>query len=453
MKNEKPLDLAKDKVSVLFEKLFFPTLLGMLGVSAVTTIDGIFIGHGVGSHGIAAVNIAIPLLMILTGVALMLGVGSSVIASMNLSRGRRLAARINITRAMLAGTAAGIVPILAILLYPQKTACLLGSSESLLPLVTDYLVWFSPSFLFEVWITIAMLAVRLDGAPKFAMWCSLATALANAVLDYIFIFPLGWGIKGAALASSISCGLGAAMALCYLAFYARTTRLHPLTLGKKRLKSFLRDIAAQCTIGSSALLNEATMAILMLVGNIVFMRHLGDDGVGAFGISCYYLPFVFMIGNSIAQSAQPIISYNFGLGQDRRVRSALRISSLTALICGSVSTVAFMFFPTPLVGLFLDTGDAAARIAIEGLPLYGTGFIFFILNLTIIGYFQSIGKARPATTFALLRGIVFLLPSFTLLPAIAGSAGIWLAMPVSEILTSGAVAITFLIRSIYARKE
>lgn len=112
-----------------------------------------------------------------------------------------------------------------------------------------------------------------------------------------------------------------------------------------------------------------------------------------------------------------------------------------------------MFFPTPLVGLFLDTGDAAARIAIEGLPLYGTGFIFFILNLTIIGYFQSIGKARPATTFALLRGIVFLLPSFTLLPAIAGSAGIWLAMPVSEILTSGAVAITFLIRSIYARKE
>ena len=92
----------------------------------------------------------------------------------------------------------------------------------------------------------------------------------------------------------------------------------------------------QCKIGSSALLGELTMAILLFIGNQVFMRHLGDDGVGAFGVSCYYLPFVFMIGNAIAQSAQPIISYNFGTGSTERVRSALRVSVFAALVCGVI---------------------------------------------------------------------------------------------------------------------
>lgn len=130
MRKEETIDFATDKVSVLFKKLFFPTLLGMLSVSAVTTIDGIFIGHGVGSHGIAAVNIVIPLLMVLTGIALMLGMGSSVIASINLSRGKTLAARINITQAMLVGTIAGIVPVIAILLFPKQTAAVLGASDT-----------------------------------------------------------------------------------------------------------------------------------------------------------------------------------------------------------------------------------------------------------------------------------------------------------------------------------
>lgn len=163
----------------------------------------------------------------------------------------------------------------------------------------------------------------------------------------------------------------------------------------------------QCKIGSSALLGELTMAILLFIGNQVFMRHLGDDGVGAFGVSCYYLPFVFMIGNAIAQSAQPIISYNFGTGSTERVRSALRVSVFAALVCGVISTAAFILFPELLVGLFLRIDNTAARIAIEGFPYYGTGFIFFILNLSIIGYYQSMEQVKPAITFAVLRGLVF----------------------------------------------
>lgn len=439
------IDFGKEKISVLFRKLFMPTLLGMLSMSAVTTIDGIFIGHGVGSDGIAAVNICVPLLMFVMGVGLMVGAGCSVVSSIHLSKGKVSAARASVTQAMIFVTLFAFVAGGFILLFPRYTAYLLGSSTHLLPLVVDYLVWFTPSLLFELWIAVALFAIRLDGMPKFAMWCSMAAALANVVLDWLFIFPLGWGVMGAAFATSLSCLVGAVMVLVYLFFYARTLRLHPLRFRINGLRMFLRDMRMQCKIGSSALLGELTMAILLFVGNHVFMRYLGDDGVGAFGVSCYYLPFVFMIGNAIAHSSQPIISYNFGVGNTERVRQTLIVSLKMSFICGLISSVSFMLFPDTLVGLFLPLDTAAARIATDGFPYYGVGFVFFILNLSIIGYYQSMERMRPATMFAIFRGCLFLLPCFVFLPQAIGIKGIWLALPLSEILTAGVILINSLV--------
>lgn len=443
----KVMDFANEKVSTLFKQLFFPTLFGMISVSAVTTIDGIFVGHGVGSDGIAAVNICIPLLMVLTGLGLMVGMGSSVLASIYLSKGKRNMARACITQALVFVTVITVVLVALILLFPERVAYLLGSSDHLLPMVVDYLLWFTPSLVFELWIAVSMFALRLDGKPKLGMWCSIIAVVVNIFLDWLFIFPFGWGVMGAAFATSLSCMAGAAVAIGYLLFYARDTRLHSLRINRKGWAFFFHNMSEQCKIGSSALLGEATMAVLMFVGNHVFMRHLGDDGVGAFGVSCYYLPFVFMIGNAIAQSAQPIISYNFGIGDWGRIKSALRISLWTAFVCGAISTAAFTLYPKQLVGLFLSLDNTAARIAVEGFPYYGTAFIFFILNIAVIGYFQSIERIKPATVFALLRGFIFLVPSFLLLPKIMGTSGIWLALCLSEVLTTICILMGFLIRT------
>lgn len=440
---EKVIDFGNGKVSTLFKQLFFPTLFGMISVSAVTTIDGIFVGHGVGSDGIAAVNICIPLLMLLTGLGLMAGVGSSVMASIHLSKGRRAMARACITQALLFVTVITVALAALVLLFPEQVARLLGSSEHLSPMVVDYLVWFTPSLVFELWIAVSMFALRLDGVPKLGMWCSIVAAIVNIFLDWLFIFPFGWGVMGAAFATSLSCLAGALLAIGYLLFYARDTRLHSLQYSWKGVRFFFLNIGEQCKIGSSALLGEATMAVLMFVGNHVFMRYLGDDGVGAFGVSCYYLPFVFMIGNAIAQSAQPIISYNFGIDKRERVKSVLRISLLTAFACGTISTAAFTLCPKWLVGLFLSLDDTAAQIAANGFPFYGMAFVFFILNLAVIGYYQSMERIKPATGFALLRGFIFLIPSFIFLPKIMGTDGIWLALCLSEVLTTIIIAITY----------
>lgn len=438
------IDFGTGEVGVLFRRLFFPTLLGMLGMSAVTAIDGIFVGHCVGSDGIAAINIVIPVLMLLTGIGLMVGSGCSVVASIHLARGKVKVARLNVTQALLAVTVVAVVLTCAMLADAAGTARVLGASEELLPLVVDYMVWYVPSWVFMVWTAVALFVIRLDGAPRMAMACSLVTALLNVVLDWLFMFPLGWGVMGAALATSLSTAAGGVMAIGYLLFAARRLRVVRLKMSAKSMRLTVRNIGYQCRVGLSALLGEATMAVLMFTGNLVFMHYLGDDGVGAFGIICYYAPFIFMVGNAIAQSAQPIISYNFGLGDLARTRQAEKVALATAAICGLTVTGAFSLLPQSLVGLFVPLDCAAAGIAVDGMPLFATGFVCFIFNLTAVGYFQSVERMLPATVFALMRGVVLLVPSFVVMPLVFGTRGIWLAMPVAEGLTAVAVIAFYL---------
>lgn len=437
--NRDSIDLANVRVALLFRKLFFPTLMGMLSMSAVAAIDGMFVGRGVGSDGIAAVNLCIPLLMFFMGIGLMVGVGSSVVASIHLSRGRMKVARMNIAQALIFITVVTSIPVALMLCFPTVTAKILGTSSQLEPMVTDYLIGFLPGLLFQLWGAVSLFIIRLDGAPRYAMWCNLVPALLNIILDWWFIFPLDWGVFGAALASSVSVGVGGLMAVGYLFFKARNLRIRFPKWSRKSWLLSLRNIGYQCRIGLSALLGEATLAVLMFAGNLTFMRYMGDSGVGAFGVACYYIPFVFMVGNAIAQSAQPIISYNYGASLWKRVEDTRRISVSTAVLCGSIVMLAFILFPKGLVSLFLDSSEPAYEMAVEGFPLFASGFIFFVFNLAVIGYYQSLEKVIPSTIFALLRGFIFLVPAYIFLPRILGNSGIWLAMPVSELLTTGVI--------------
>lgn len=429
------IDFGQVKVSRLFKKIFIPTLLGMVSWSLLTVADGIFVGWGVGGNGIAAINICYPVFLILTGFALMVGMGASVVASIHLSQNNVRAARLNVTQAIWFSTLVVSVAMILILLMPEHISCMLGASSTLMPMVRDYMVYLIPSGIMQMWSVVGLFVIRLDGAPKYAMWCNVVPAMANMFLDWLFIFPLGMGIKGAAIASSISTMVGGVMAFVYLAGYARVLKLDGVKMSVNSLTLAVRNIFYQCKIGFSALMGEVTMAFVLLAGNLVFMRYLGDAGVGAYGVACYYTPFVFMFGNSIAQSAQPIVSYSYGQGRWDRVYKTLSISVCAAVLSSIVSIVAFTLFPQHLVHLFIADSDPAAQIAIEGFPYFATGFLFFILNLVAIGFLQSIKRIAPATIFALLRGAVFLFPAFLLLPQVMGIKGMWLALPLSELLT------------------
>lgn len=191
-----------------------------------------------------------------------------------------------------------------------------------------------------------MFFIRLDGSPNYAMLCNAVAAVTNVILDYIFIFRFGWGLMGAAFATSLGTSVGGVMTLLYLMYFSHNLRLRRIKISCKSLQLTCRNIGHMIKLGSSAFISEASIACMMFLGNYVFIRYLGEEGVAAFSIACYFFPIIFMIYNAIAQSGQPIISYNFGIRNQDRISRTVRLMIKTALTCG----ICFLYLPPFLAG-------------------------------------------------------------------------------------------------------
>ncbi len=430
------LDLANGKIGALFRSLFFPTLVGMIFNSALTVIDGVFVGKGVGAEGIAAVNIVAPLFMIGTGIGLMFGIGASVVASIRLSENKQKAARIIMTQAFAVGLLLIGLVCLASLLSPRRIVYALGCSPLLEADAVHYLLGLLPGLFFLFIECVGMMLIRLDGSPKYAMSIQIAAAVINIVLDWYMVFPLGWGVLGAAVATSIACIAGGAMVLIYFLRFSIQLKFYRLKLSVTSLLLTLRNTGYMVKIGFATFLTEVAMSVMMLTGNYMFMRLLGEEGVAAFAIACYLFPIVFSISNAVAQSAQPIISFNYGVRRPERIDRALHIALFTAVVCGVSVTASLWACRRGIVGLFLSPQEGAYALAVEGLPLFALCAVFFALNISFIGYYQSIENASASTLYTLLRGVLLLVPCFLLLPRWLGIPGLWLAIPAAELGTS-----------------
>jgi len=442
--NRDRLDFANDRIGPLFRSLFFPTLVGMIFNSALTVIDGVFVGRGVGAEGIAAVNIVAPVFMVVTGIGLMFGIGASVVASIRLSENKVKAARIIMTQAFIVGLLAVGLIGLGCFASPRRVVHALGCSPLLEANAVSYLLWLLPGLFFLFIECVGMMLIRLDGSPKYAMTVQIVAAVANIVLDWYMVFPLGWGVMGASLATSIACVIGGTMVLIYFVRFPNRLRFYPLKCTVTSLLLTLRNTGYIVRIGFATFLTELAMSVMMLTGNYMFISLLGEEGVAAFAIACYLFPIVFSISNAVAQSAQPIISFNYGAHRPDRVGRTLRVSLLTAVLCGISVTVCLWAGAPAIVRLFLSPQESACGLAVEGLPLFALCAVFFAVNIAFIGYYQSIEKAMVSSAYTLLRGIVFLVPCFILLPRAIGVAGLWLAIPAAELLTCVVISIRYL---------
>ncbi|MBO7068702.1 MAG: MATE family efflux transporter [Bacteroidaceae bacterium] len=441
-KERDSIDFGKSRIEPLFQRIFFPTLLSMVFASLFTVADGIFVGQGVGSNALAAINIVAPLFLITTGIALMFGSGMSIVASIHLAQNNNKAANIIITQAFHVATLLMVIVAIAVYSFRIPFLRLLGCSDALLPLCQNYLLPILPGCIFIVIQMIGTFAIRLDGSPKFAASLEIFPGLLNIFLDWLFVFPMQMGIAGSAIASSISCAVAAGMVVWYMFFRARTIKLCRLKLSLTSLYLTTRNVGYMARSGFSSMLGELAMSMVLLTGNYVFIRELGEDGVAAFSVACYLYPIVFMINNAVAQSAQPIISFNYGAGNRYRVQRAFRVSLSTAIICGVLVTVFLTLCSKPLVNLFLQTDTKAYEIAIGGLPLFAYSAIFFAMNVAIIGYYQATEQNTRATLCMLFRGLIFLVPAFILMPMFIFPQGMWLAVPVTECTTLGVLLLT-----------
>lgn len=433
--NRDNIDFGKEQISSLFRRILIPTLLGMLCMSVMTIIDGAFVGHGAGSDALAAVNIFCPLWLIVSGFGLMYGIGCSVVASIHLSHNNVKAANINITQTLIFGSIISLLLTLVVNIFDVEVAHLLGASDQLLPYVLDYQKWLSLAFLPIFLETVGLLIIRMDGSPRYAMLCSSLPSIINVVLDYLFLYILDWGLEGVAIATAIGCITSGAMVIIYMLFLTNNISLYRLKRTMKSLKLMIRNIGYQTKLGVAALFGDISIAVFMFVGNYVFLHYLNEDGVAAFSIVCYVMPLIFTTANAIAQSGQPIISYNYGADKLHRVNQARLLITRTALGAGIVALLVGMLCADSITHIFLSTEYPSYLMAVAGLPIVALGFIPYIYNVTMIGYLQSIERGRSAALFSALRGVVLMVPAFIFMPQLIEGVGIWLALPVAESIT------------------
>lgn len=434
--NRDKLDFENGKISRLFRAMFFPTLIGMVFNSVLNLCDGMFVGHGVGSNALAAINIVAPVFLMCTGIGLMFGIGASVIGSIRLAEGNVKAARIIMTQAYIAGAIIFGFVVLVSLFFTRPVLYALGCSEILEDLATDYLLWLLPGLVFFYFQCVGMMLIRLDGSPRYAMSVQIVAAVLNIFLDWYMVFPLAMGIKGASIATSISCIVGGLMVLAYFVFFSDKLKFYRLRLTLKSLRLSIRNTGYMLKIGFATFIAELAIGIMMVTGNFTFLSRLSEAGVAAFSVGCYLFPLIFSISNAVAQSSQPIISYNYGGGQWQRVKQSLNIALATACICGAVISLGMWIGSGTLASIFIDSAEPAYAIATQGLPILGLCALPFAINITFIGYYQSCEKAARSIVYMLLRGVIFMVPGFLLLPSLIGNDGLWLAIPVSEALTA-----------------
>ena len=430
------IDFENMDISELFRKLLIPTVLGMVFSAAFIITDGIFVGKGIGSDALAAINITAPIVMAAAGMGLMFGTGASVVASIHLSQGKQKVASINITQALVFSSLLILVLSAFCFYFIEPIGRMLGSSERLLPLVVEYMHWYMPFLVAYILLLAGSFYVRLDGAPNYAMLCNVVGAVVNIVLDFVFIFVLEWGMMGAALATSLGMLCGGVMTVVYLTGYSRNIGFYPIKFSRKSMMLARRNIGYMLKLGSSAFVNQASVALMMVLGNVVFIRYLGEDGVAAFSIACYIFPIVYMIYNATAQSALPIMSYNFGANSRERVREAFLLSMRTALTFGVLFTVLTALFKEDIITMFITPDCDTFDIAVKGLPLFAVGYAIFAFNVMGINYYQSVKQAHRATVITLLRSAVYMSVGFFALPSVLGVPGIWLAVPLADVLTS-----------------
>lgn len=443
--NRDSIDFRNSEIPKIFRSLFIPTLLGMMFNVAFTLTDGIFVGHGVGPEGLACVNLVAPIMMVVTGLGMLFGIGGSVVAAIHLGKGNEKAARINVTQAFGSSIAVAVLMGTVFYCFPDGMLKLLGVSGNLMPLAREYYVWFIPTCLFLMFQLVGEFMIRLDGSPRYAMYANIIPAVVNIVLDYVFIIPMQMGLKGAALATDIGTAVGMAMAFYYMFFRCRKLRFYRVKGTKTSVRLTVRNVAYMAKLGFSAFIGEIAISVMMLTGNLVFGRYLGDEGIAAYSVICYIFPLVYMIYCAVAQSAQPIISYNHGAEQPERSRKTFVHSVSISLAFGAAMTLVSLFLAPAVVSVFIDGGTRAAQLAAEGLPLYSLGFVFVAFNVSAIGYYQSIEQATWATVLMTLRGIVLLVASFLLLPSLWGKYGLWLAVPVAEVITALVIGVRYIL--------
>lgn len=410
-----------------FTKYTSLNVLGMIGLSCYILADTFFIAKGLGTSGLAALNLAIPIYSFIHGSGLMFGIGGA--TKFSISRKSGLSDQIFTNTLFFAGILAVLFFLAGLFLSTQITV-LLGADGEVAEMTQTYLkmiLLFAPAFMLG---DILVCFVRNDGNPKLSMLAMLGGSMANILLDYVFIFPLGMGIFGAVLAT----GLAPLISIAIMSghWMKKNKGFH---LAKTAIQG--RMALLILSLGFPSLITEVSSGIVIIAFNIIILGLKGNVGVAAYGVIANLSLVVISIFTGIAQGIQPLISSAYGCGDSARSRVMLRYGLTTAAAVSLTLYAVICYGAAPITAVFNSEQNHQLQVIAEyGLRLYFTGILAAGVNIILSIFFTSTEQAVPAHIISLLRGLVLIIPMAFVLSGLWGITGVWLAFPVTELVSA-----------------
>ena len=404
-------------------------IFGLLGTSCYILADTYFISQAAGTDGVTLLNLCLPIYNLIFAFGSMIGLGAATRYAILRAQGDERAERY-FSNAILWACILAVPFLLVGIFCPDALLRLMGGDAEIVALGVGYtriFLLFTPFFMCNY---IVSAFVRNDGDPSLAMVATLSGSLFNVVFDYIFMFPMGLGLPGAALATAVSPVLS--ICICSRHFLKQSN-----TVRFVRRTPSVRLLAQSCQLGVSGFVGEMSSGVTTTVFNLLLLRLAGNVAVAAYGVIANFALVATAIFNGVAQGAQPLISSCYGKNDRMGARKLLILGSGTALVLAAALYAVIFGFTDPLVAIFNSENSVQmAEFAHAGMRIYFAGYFFAGFNIVAAGYLGAVNRPTEASITSLSRGMVAIVGCSLILSTVFGMNGVWAAFPASEALTA-----------------
>lgn len=418
-------------------KFVAPSAVMMMFTSIYGVVDGLFVSNYVGKVPFAAINLVMPFIMILGGIGFMIGTGGSALVSKTLGEGDRKKANRYFTMmiylSLICGAAASVIGFVFI----RPISYLLGATDTMIGDCVEYgrmIFLFTTAFMMQnVFQSFLVTAEK----PRLGLLATVGAGVTNMALDAWFIAGLGWGVKGAALATGISQTVGGILPLIY--FLRPNSSLLKIT--RTRLEG--RPVFLAVTNGSSELMSNISASVVSMIYNFQLMKFAGEDGVAAYGV-LMYVQFVFIalfIGYAIGSA--PIIGYHYGAINHSELKNMLKKSIIIMSISGVIMTLLAQALALPIAKVFVGYDEGLFDMTVHAFRVFSFSFILAGINIFASSFFTALNNGAVSAAISFLRTLIFQSTAVIVLPMIWELDGIWLSITVAEVFAL-IISVTFL---------
>ena len=434
-----PTALGTEKIGKLLMQYAVPAIIAMTASSLYNMVDSIFIGHGVGTMAISGLALTFPLMNLAAAFGSLVGVGASTLVSVKLGQKDYDTAQRILGNVLVLNIVLGLAFTVVTMILLDPIRYFVGGSDETVKYARESMQIILLGNVVTHLYLVLNAVLRSSGHPQKAMYATIATVVINTILDPLFIYGFGWGIRGAAIATIIAQVISL---LWQFKIFSNKDELLHFHRGIFRLRR--KIVIDSLAIGMSPFLMNLAACFIVIVINQGLKRYGGDLSIGAFGI-VNRLVFIFvMIVMGLNQGMQPIAGYNFGAQQYARVSRVLKLTIIFATVVTTSGFLMGMLIPELVVSIFTSDEELIA-ISARGLRVVVMFFPIIGFQMVTSNFFQSIGMASKAIFLSLTRQMLFLLPALIILPRFFGAAGVWYSMPFSDLLAS-LVALVMLVR-------